>query len=146
MTADKALESILGHERAATLRAALDRMIPGDDYPSACGAGVDAYLARQLAGDLADKVDTYGAGLNGLNSDAAIRFGRDFAGLTPEQQDDVLETFQGGSGAQFVGMLAAHAAEGYYGDPGNCGNRDCAAWAMVGFDQRWTVGEGEADS
>ncbi len=36
-----------------TLRAAVNRSIPPDDYPGALEAGVGHYLARQFEGDLA---------------------------------------------------------------------------------------------
>jgi gluconate 2-dehydrogenase gamma chain len=131
----------LSDEEAAVLRAALDRMIPADEFPSACQAGVDAYLARQFYGDLAERLDDYRAGLSRLDRDARQCFGMGFAALAPDRQDAILASAEQDSElSSFVAMLAAHSAEGYYGDPGNGGNRDCVSWKMVGFDPRWTVG------
>ncbi len=33
-------------------------------------------------------------------------------------------------------MLVRLTAEGYYGDPGNGGNREAASWQMIGYDPR----------
>lgn len=139
--APHSLEDLFTAREAATLRAGLDRIIPADDFPSACEAGVDVYLARQFYRDLAVQLDAYRTGLDHLDRTSMDRFGVGFAALSPDQQDHLLAD---PGLSQFVSMLAAHAAEGYYGDPGNGGNRDCAAWRMVGFDPRWTVGTEEA--
>jgi gluconate 2-dehydrogenase gamma chain len=124
----------------ATLRAALDRMIPADEFPSACEAGVDNYLARQFVSDLADTLSAYRFGLDALDRAAAERFGAGFASLKPGQQDGLLDD---PALSEFASMMAAHAAEGYYGDPANGGNLGCVSWRMIGFDPRWTVGAEE---
>lgn len=51
-----------------TLRAAVNRSIPPDDYPGALEAGVGHYLARQFEGDLAPKLYLYCDGLDGLEA------------------------------------------------------------------------------
>jgi gluconate 2-dehydrogenase gamma chain len=116
-----------------TLAAALDRIIPADEFPSACEAGVLDYLARQFQTDLAGMLPAYRIGLADLEQVSQMRFGMGFANLTPARQDSVLST---PDLISFVDMLAAHAAEGYYGDPGNGGNRDGIAWRMIGFEVR----------
>lgn len=40
-----------------TLRAAVDRIIPADDYPGAWQCGVGDYLARQFESDLRPMLD-----------------------------------------------------------------------------------------
>ncbi len=142
--------SILSDAQATTLRAVLDRMIPADDYddyPGAWDAGVGDYLARQLQGDLAACLSTYRDGLNALDLESESRFVVGFSALDAARQDEMLASLERGeaqadwnvSPETFIEMLANHVAEGYYSDPGNGGNRDCAAWRMVGFDPRWTV-------
>ena len=49
----------LNKSQQRTLRAAVDRIIPADDYPSAWQAGVGDYLARQFEGDLKPVLDAY---------------------------------------------------------------------------------------
>ncbi len=126
-----------------TLQAALDRVIPPDDFPGAWAAGVGDYLARQLTtGDLQASLALYRDGLDTLNQEAQAEFGGDFARLDAAKQDDVLRRIDlGGTRLawpvppiQFFHALVSHAAEGYYADPGQGGNRDRRSWAMVGFD------------
>lgn len=52
-----------------TLRAAVDRIIPPDDYPGTWDAGIGDYLARQFEGDLTLQLDIFTAGLDGLEAD-----------------------------------------------------------------------------
>ena len=128
-----------------TLQAALDRIIPPDDYPGAWEAGVGDYLFRQLdGGDLSHLLPAYRDGLNALDVEAAAQSGSAFAALDAAQQDTLLHSLETGeaqaewplSPQDFLRMLAHHAAEGYYSDPGNGGNRDQVAWKMVGFEIR----------
>ena len=124
-------------QQTATLRAALDRIIPPDDFPGGWEAGVGDYLRRQLSGDLAALAGDYRAGLDALDRAARSTGGRDFAALSADEQDGLLATVEAGAHgpalAAFFATLVAHAIEGYYGDPGNGGNRDGRAWAMIGF-------------
>lgn len=125
----------------ATLRAALDRIIPPDDFPSAWDAGVGNYIERQLAGDLRDLAPAMAAGLRALDAEARLTEHVPFAALATVRQDAVLERIERGDvqatwstpPSAFFARLVKLAAEGYYGDPGNGGNRDEAAWRMVGY-------------
>ena len=123
-----------------TLRAAVDRIIPPDDVPGGWAAGVGDYLARQFAGDLAHLRDDYRAGLAALDAAARRAHAAPFAALPPATQDTLLAAVErgdhGDAPARFFATLVTHAMEGYYGDPGNGGNRDAAAWAMIGFEVR----------
>jgi hypothetical protein len=127
-------------QQIATLRAAIDRIIPPDDYPGGWDAGVGDYLARQLAGDLAPLLGMYLSGLDLLDTAAQVTAGAAFADLVPARQDALLLAVEAGAQgddlARFVRLLVAHAMEGYYGDPGNGGNRDQVAWRMIGFEVR----------
>jgi hypothetical protein len=124
-----------------TLRAALDRIIPADDYPGAWDAGCGDYIARQLDGQLAHLLPTYRAGLEGLDAEASSRFERGFSQLRHDQQDSVLAQVEAGEvmaqwqtpPKQFFATLLNHAAEGYYADAGQGGNRNRISWQMVGF-------------
>lgn len=125
----------------ATLHAAIDRIIPPDDYPGAWEAGVGDYLARQFAGDLKPILPTYQSGLDALNAEAVAQYGTAFSDLSPEQQDALLQHVETGEvqtawpvmPQQFFRTLVNHTAEGYYSDPGNGGNRDGVSWQMIGF-------------
>ena len=126
--------------QTATLRAALDRIIPPDDFPGGWDAGVGEYLRRQLSGDLAALVGDYRAGLDALDDAARTANGRDFVALTAGEQDTLLTAVEAGAHgpalATFFATLVTNAIEGYYSDPGNGGNRDGRAWQMIGFEVR----------
>ena len=123
-----------------TLRAAIDRIIPPDQFPGGWAAGVGDYLARQFAGDLAERVEQYQSGLDALD-DAAVRLHTaPFATLLTATQDELLGQIEAGEQgdqlARFFTLLVTHTMEGYYGDPDNGGNRNAVAWQMIGFEVR----------
>ncbi|MEN9935261.1 MAG: hypothetical protein RLZZ387_1840 [Chloroflexota bacterium] len=135
---------MLNDTQLATLQAALDRIIPPDDAPGAWEAGAGEYILLQLRGDLADMLGTYRAGLDSLDYEALAASGRPFAELGPDAQDALLARVERGEAQvpwttdsqQFFHTLCEHAAEGFYSDPGNGGNRDGVAWRMIGFEVR----------
>lgn len=124
-----------------TLQAVLDRIIPSDDYPGAWEAGVGDYLARQFEGDLAAMVTVYQSGLDALAAEAQALEGVAFYALESDAQDNLLRRIEAGvvvtewpmPPQRLFSLLIHHAAEGYYADPGNGGNRDALAWKMIGF-------------
>jgi hypothetical protein len=127
----------------SVLRAAVDRIIPRDDFPSAWEAGVGDYIVRQLAGDLAALAQSFAEGLAALDAEAILSHGRAFADSSEIEQDDVLRRVEAGDvrapwptpPAAFFAALVNATAEGYYSDPGNGGNRGAVSWAMVGFEE-----------
>jgi gluconate 2-dehydrogenase gamma chain len=145
----------------AFVTAAVDRLLPADDFPSASEAGVVDYIDGQLAGP-------YGAG-------ARIYLEGPFARGTPQQgyqlpftpaqlyrraiaalpghlggralgerpaaeQDAFLRRLEAGElmlgdvpSAVFFETLLANTIEGYFADPVYGGNRDMAGWRMIGY-------------
>jgi len=112
----------LTDEQTRTLRAAIDRIVPKDDFPSASEAGCLEFLLRLI--ELEHLEDTYRTGLDQL--------GPAFADLSVGEQDEQLRNVNG----DFVEILARQTIEGYYSDPDNGGNKDRIAWTMVGFEVR----------
>jgi hypothetical protein len=133
---------MLTESQRATLRAMVDRLIPEDDFPGGWDAGVGDYLDRQFGGDLSHLLDTYRGGLDALNAEARTTASIGFDALAPAAQDELLRRVERGEvqaewpvdPAAFFRAAAEHAAEGYYGDPGNGGNRDAVSWRMIGFE------------
>ena len=123
-----------------TLRAAIDRIVPPDQFLGGWEAGVGDYLARQFTGDLAALIGQYEAGLDALDATARRMHAAPFAALPIATQDSLLSQVEMGAAgaelAQFFALLVTHTMEGYYGDPGNGGNRDAVAWQMIGFEVR----------
>jgi hypothetical protein len=135
---------MLSQQQARCLQAVVDRIVPADDYPSGWEAGVGDYLLRQLGGDLAPRLSAYRRGLDALDEEARLAAGRLFADLDPARQDEILVWIEAGEIAAawpinpilWFRMLVEHVMEGYYGDPGNGGNRDAVSWRMIGFEVR----------
>ena len=125
----------------ATLHSLMDRIIPPDQDVGAWEAGVGDYLTRQLNGDLRAELPTYQAGLEALDVEAQAGAQTSFAALPAAEQDALLHRIEAGKvthawsidPAQFFQMVVQHVAEGYYSDPGNGGNRNGAAWQMIGY-------------
>lgn len=131
------------------LRAAMDRIIPPDDFPAAWDAGVGEYTRRQLAGDLHHLAPLICAGLEALAAEAEAHVALPFAALAPGDQDLLLERVAAGDvrahwpvePAAFFDLLVRLTNEGYYADPGNGGNRGEVAWRMIGYETRVPEGQ-----
>jgi hypothetical protein len=109
----------------ALLRAVLDAIIPPDADPGATDLGVDDFVLSILANERAAEEPLIRAGLEQL--------GGDFLALDPQARTARLA--QLAAEPWFV-LLAELAAEGYYADPDNGGNRDARSWAMLGYEPR----------
>ena len=128
------------------LRALLDRLIPADEFPGALGAGTDSFVIDLLAGDCAGEATDLLHGLAQLDVEAAVRHGQPFAALLPVNQDALLTALEQNhpatvwpaplTAAGFLNRMVDIAAEGFYADPANGGNRGAASWRMVGYDPR----------
>lgn len=109
----------------AVLRAVLDTIIPPDRDPGATDLGVDDFVLAILAQERTAEAPEIWAGL--------ARLGPGFVGLDAAGRLARIE--QVAAEPWFV-LLAELAAEGYYADPGNGGNRGARSWAMVGYEPR----------
>ena len=135
---------MLNERQLAVLHALIDRLVPPDDFPGGWEAGVGDYLLHQLAGDLRPILSVYQAGLDALAAEARASGAPGLPEMPAEQQDALLSRVERGAvaaewpidPAAFFAAAAAHAAEGFYSDPGNHGNRGEVAWRMVGYEVR----------
>jgi len=122
------------------LCAAVDRIIPADDYPGAWEAGFPDFFARLLNQE-PELVSDYERLLPALNAESQAVYNIDFADLDPADQDALLSSIERGNvRAQWpsspeclLQMLIRHVSESFYADPGNGGNRDGVSWQMVGY-------------
>lgn len=119
----------------ATLKAALDRIIPSDELgPGANEAGAFVYIDRSLGGRYQDALSVYQAGLAALDSAA----GADgFAAADADTQDAILTVAESGQlvGAPpgFFTLLLNHTREGTFCDPVHGGNANFVGWDLIGY-------------
>jgi hypothetical protein len=114
---------MLSETQGATLRAAIDRVIPPGQDPGGVEAGACDYLVGQLSRDLAPLADDYRAFLDALAREAGGRF----AGLSAAAQDDLLRRFEASAEfGPFFRRFVEHAQEGFFVSP--------VAWRMIGWE------------
>ena len=126
-----------------TLRALVDRIIPADDGPSGWEAGVGDFLQSLLTGELRARAADVEAGLRLLDAEALARHGGTAFASLPDPDKDALITdllagrarveWAGVAPGAFLNLLVSLTAQGFYGDPGNGGNRNGVAWDLVGY-------------
>ena len=122
---------VFGDHELGLLRAAADRLIPGDDFPAAWDGGAGAYLAAERAGDLAWAAPGLRLLAAELETHAQRAGGGTFTGLSPSAQDSVITSlFAEDATAPCIADLLRVAMEGYYGYA-RAGTP--AGWAMLGF-------------
>jgi gluconate 2-dehydrogenase gamma chain len=133
-------------EQAAEIDAITARIIPTDDTPGAREAGVVYFIDHGLTTFGADDQKTYREGLPELQARVGelIPGVAKFSALTPEQQDEVLHTFdehaqparrsiRARPGAQnFFETVQQHTIMGFLIDPDFGGNHDGAGWKVIG--------------
>lgn len=147
------------------LDAAVARLIPADELgPGAKEAGVTVFIDRQLMSSWGTHgrnyrsgpwlegtpqqgfqsrltpQEIYRAGIRETDIYCTQRYGKMFAFLTGDQQDEVLHALQEGAvelesltSKLFFGTLWRNTEEGYFADPMYGGNQDKAGWRLVGF-------------
>src|SRR5437588_11059990 len=134
-------------DEAKEIDAITSRIIPTDETPGAHEAGVLYFIDHGLTTFAVDDQKTYREGLPALQSIFEEMFpgSSKFTALTPEQQDEVLHTFDEQSskgrqrrfrtspGAQnFFETVRQHTIAGFLIDPDYGGNHDGAGWKVIG--------------
>lgn len=118
---------ILNERQTATLRAAVDRIIPPDDeFPGGVAAGAHDFLLRNLesGGYFPDSLPAYRAGLDELDALTRGMFSSAFSEIDTGARDAALAAFESASPA-FFRVLVEQAQEGFYTSPD--------AFAMIGW-------------
>jgi gluconate 2-dehydrogenase gamma chain len=135
-------------EEAKEIDAISARIIPSDDTPGAHEAGLVYFIDRGLTTFGVDDQKTYREGLPQLQARVAEMFPgiSKFSALTPEQQDEVLHSFDEQSGPQqrqrrfrpqpgaqnFFQTLRGYTIAGFLIDPDYGGNHDGVGWKVIG--------------
>jgi gluconate 2-dehydrogenase gamma chain len=138
-------------EQAIEIDAITARIIPTDETPGAREAGVVYFIDRGLATFAVDDQKTYREGLPELQARVSEIFPGvlKFSAATPEQQDEVLHSFDGDAksagpfrarpGAQnFFETLRQHTIAGFLIDPDYGGNNSGAGWKVIGREREHT--------
>ena len=128
-------------EQAAEIDAIAARIIPTDDTPGAREAGVVYFIDRALKTFASDSQKSYIEGLPDLQAKVREMFPgvEKFSAAAPEQQDEVLRSFDENSNAKnFFETLRHHTIAGFLidRDSHNCGNRDGVGWTVIGRDRK----------
>ena len=126
--------------QSATLTAAIDRLIPADDWPSASQAGVARFLQELFTTDRVRDRAQFLAGLDGLDAESTVRHGKPFTVLSIDEQDHLLAAVEANDTraawqtppVPFFQLLLNVTAEGYYGDTAQ--HRVPPSWKMIGYD------------
>ncbi|MEX2388398.1 MAG: gluconate 2-dehydrogenase subunit 3 family protein [Phycisphaeraceae bacterium] len=118
-------------------RALVERIAPADDWPGAWEAGAEAYLQRQLAGDLAAWQATFERLLAAIDAEAHHVHGQSFTALSAPAQDALLlacESSENDLLSTGFRRLVEVTLEGFYADPANGGNAGAVSWRMIGYE------------
>ena len=133
-------------DQAAEIDAITARMVPTDDTAGAREAGVVYFIDRGLVTFYADDQKTYREGLPELQATVTemVPGVSKFSAATPEQQDEVLHSFDENAqsarrpfrarpGAQdFFETLRQHTIAGFLIDPDYGGNNSGVGWKVIG--------------
>jgi gluconate 2-dehydrogenase gamma chain len=85
--------------------------------------------------------EQYRLGVRGVNAYTQKTYGKAFAELSPTDKDATLKAMEDGKAkagdsdlkAFFASFLLKNTVEGYFCDPMYGGNKDMAAWKMIGY-------------
>ncbi len=124
-----------------------EQIIPGDDFPGARELGVAEFIERTLREAHPGWIRVYAAGLRATEASSWELFEASFPNLTADQQVELLERMERGDlpsehwssppQREFFSMVRSHTMQGYYSHPQWGGNRNKAAWRMIGYEDWW---------
>ena len=134
----------LSDAQARTLTAICDQIVPADDFASASQAGVLNYIDRQLMRHYRRHREAYREGLEQAEAMSRKRFGGELAGLSQQQQFEIVNAFSE-QNRGFFQLVCDHTMEGYYGSPRHGGNRDAVSWRMLGLPEPPVRGRAQYD-
>lgn len=130
---------VLSQSEFDMVEAIAGRIMPTTDTPGAIEAGAAVYIDRALADAYGKHLSTYQKALAELDRLCLTSLGKNFIGLSAEQQDEVLKALESGAlkpvtgGQRFFNLVLDHVMEGFFGEPQYGGNRDLIGWKLVGF-------------
>ena len=134
---DMPSEPALTAERRGTLRAVVERILPGAEGPGAvetnAAAGAEAAVLHPFFRGLRPGIEGF---LDRLQAQAGQLHGRGFADCTADEQDGMLRALEQDPNPWtrlVFNMLIGFSLEGLLGDPAHGGNRDFRGWEAAGL-------------
>jgi gluconate 2-dehydrogenase gamma chain len=135
-------------EQVVEIDAITARIIPSDETPGAREAGVVYFIDHALTTFAIDDQKSYREGLPALQSRVHELFPavEKFSAATPDQQDQLLHTFDekseygrrfrlNSTAKPFFETIRVHTIVGFLIDPDSGGNRDGVGWKVIGRDR-----------
>lgn len=124
-------------ERRSTLRAVVERILPGDQGPGAAAtdaaAGFEGALLHPVFRGMRPGIE---AVLDRLQAQAAKLYGRDFPACAPGERDELLRALEQDPNPWtrlLFRSLIGFTVEGFLGDPIHGGNREFLGWQTIGL-------------
>jgi hypothetical protein len=135
----------LSSAEASTLAAVADQVFPPDDSPGGSELGAVHFIDAALGGFMAGAAAMLREGMADLDERAAKSHGSPFAGLSFEQQTEMLVAIENTPFFRTVHFLTL---VGLFAMPGYGGNSDGKAWRLIGFESRhvWQAPYGYYDA
>jgi len=124
-----------------------EQIFPKDEFPGAIELGVPGFIERCLREGHADWTGIYRAGFRSTEASSRSTYAKEFLELSFDEQTRLLERMQTGdlpktdwpsvAAKDFFRMLRDHTLQGAYSHPKYGGNRNKAAWDMIGYYDFW---------
>ena len=124
-----------------------EQIFPKDEFPGAIELGVPGFIERCLREGHADWTGIYRAGFRSTEASSRSVYAKEFPELSFDEQTRLLERMQTGdllktdwpsvSAKDFFRMFRDHTLQGAYSHPKYGGNRNKAAWDMIGYYDFW---------
>jgi gluconate 2-dehydrogenase gamma chain len=124
-----------------------EQIFPKDEFPGAIELGVPGFIERCLREAHSDWTGIYRAGFRSTEASSHSVHQKSFLELSSDQQTRLLERMQTGdlpkemwpsvAAKDFFRMVRDHTLQGAYSHPKYGGNRNKAAWDMIGYYDFW---------
>ena len=127
----------LSAEQAADVGAFAEQIFPGEPgSPGAKDLGVVYFIDKSLATWAVDQREPLTKGLDEFNEEVTRRWPGTtrFAALSAERQVELMKAREK---TPFFQQLRAATLSGVFGNPEYGGNKDKAAWKLIGFEDRY---------
>lgn len=125
-----------------------EQIFPRDEFPGAKELGAVNFLDNILGQAHPEWWNPYHAGLKATDESSHALHQKSFNALPSEEQTRLLQKMEQGNlpkthwkeiqPAAFFQMIRDHTLQAVFSHPKYGGNKDKAAWKMIGYDDWWT--------